>query len=390
MLVSADPDIAAENSPLIVIVTYQRRYVSQSVSQSVRPPVRHSVNNEFVRSIVRSFGRAGGQLVGGSMSGSANGPVIALWLCTGYARDYSNSLDCIGAGYLRCHDRELCRHLREGEMMTKGEYATVVSVLGCCYAMPLSRHKRLLPDVTNTASFDPLAPCSGHHRSARMALPSESWQVVITEEETTLSELEDIEEALKDGKETLAALLRYLRRHRYNRRRIRRMRRKLLCPRTKQTEDETKKRRRAPCLPRLPKAAHVEEEARDDGRAIELSFRRLAATAQVVDLVRRDEERDARVVRSTVLRRLKIIEVDGHFGLQGLLCKLQRLRAPERRRHGGGPSDVTWRTFARLGRTRPLRFARDYLVLRRLHRLLSYTGRLFAEIIARRQHESLL
>ncbi|KAI0212230.1 hypothetical protein LSAT2_002870 [Lamellibrachia satsuma] len=242
------------------------------------------------------------------------------------------------------------------------EYATVVSVLGCCYAMPLSRHKRLLPDVTNTASFDPLAPCSGHHRSARMALPSESWQVVTTEEETTLSELEDIEEALKDGKETLAALLRYLRRHRYNRRRIRRMRRKLLCPRTKQTEDETRKRRRAPCLPRLPKAAHVEEEARDDDRAIEVSFRRLAATAQVVDLVRRDEERYARVVRSTVLRRLKVIEVDGHFGLQGLLCKLQRLRAPERRRHGGRPSDVTWRTFARLGRTRPLRFARDYLI----------------------------
>ena len=68
----------------------------------------------------------------------------------------------------------------------------------------------MFPDVTNTASFDPLAPCSGRHRSARMALPSESWQGVIPEKVTTLSELKDIEEALKDGKETLAALLRYL------------------------------------------------------------------------------------------------------------------------------------------------------------------------------------
>ncbi|KAI0212232.1 hypothetical protein LSAT2_002872 [Lamellibrachia satsuma] len=246
--------------------------------------------------------------------------------------------------------------------MTKGECVTVISALWCCYATTLSRHKRLLPDVTNTVSFDPLAPCSGSDRSARMALPSESWQAVITEQETTLSELEDIEEALRDGKETLAALLRYLRTHRYKRSRTRRMRRKLLCPRIKQTED----------------------------RAIELSFRRLAATAQVVDIVRREEERDARVVRSTVLRRLNVIEVDGQFGLNGLLCKLQRLRAPERRRHRDRPSEVTWRTFARLGRTRTLRYARDYLVLRRLHRLLSYTERLFAEIVARRRHESLL
>ena len=43
-----------------------------------------------------------------------------------------------------------------------------------------------------------------------MALPAESWQGVIPEKVTTLSELKDIEEALKDGKETLAALLRYL------------------------------------------------------------------------------------------------------------------------------------------------------------------------------------
>ena len=68
----------------------------------------------------------------------------------------------------------------------------------------------VLPGVTNTASFSPLDPCSGSDRSDKMVLPSESWQAVITEEETTLSELEDIEEALKDGKETLAALLRYL------------------------------------------------------------------------------------------------------------------------------------------------------------------------------------
>ena len=53
-----------------------------------------------------------------------------------------------------------------------------------------------------------------------------------------------------------------------------------------------------------------------EDRAIELSFRRLAATAHVVDLVRRDEERNARVDRSTVLRRLKVIEVDGQFGLK--------------------------------------------------------------------------
>ena len=46
--------------------------------------------------------------------------MTALWLCTGHARDCSNSLDCIGAGYLRSHDRELCRRLREGERMTKG------------------------------------------------------------------------------------------------------------------------------------------------------------------------------------------------------------------------------------------------------------------------------
>ncbi|KAI0219053.1 hypothetical protein LSAT2_029320, partial [Lamellibrachia satsuma] len=212
------------------------------------------------------------------------------------------------------------------------ECATLISALWCCYATPLSRHKRVLPDVTKTVSFDPLAPCSGSDRSDRMALPSESWQAVITEQETTLSELEDIEEALKDGKETLAALLRYL-----------------------------------------------------EDRAIQLSFRRLAATDQVVDLVRSDEERDARVVNSTVLRRL-----NGQFGLKGLLCKLQRLRAPEHRIHRGSSSGVTWRTFTRLGRTRTQRYARDYLVLRRLHRLLNYTERLFAEIIARRQHESLL
>ena len=35
MLVSADPDIAAGNSPLIVIVTYQRRY-----GNAVRAPTR--------------------------------------------------------------------------------------------------------------------------------------------------------------------------------------------------------------------------------------------------------------------------------------------------------------------------------------------------------------
>ncbi|KAI0212233.1 hypothetical protein LSAT2_002873 [Lamellibrachia satsuma] len=280
------------------------------------------------------------------------------------ARDCSNSLDCIDAGYLPSHDRELCRRLREGERMTKGECVTVISALWCCYATPLSRHKRQLPDVTNTASFDPLDPCWGSDRSDRMVLPMESWQSVTPEEVTTMSELKDIKEALKDGKENLAALLRYL-------------------------EDETRKRRRAPCRRRLPKAAHVEEEARDEDRAIKLSFRRLAAMAQVVDLVRRDEERNARVVRSTVLRRLNVIEVDGHFGLKALLCKLHRLRAPERKRHRGRLSDVTLKAF---GKRRPkniMRYARDYLVLRRLHRLLNYTEKLFAEIIARRQHESL-
>ena len=38
----------------------------------------------------------------------------------------------------------------------------------------------------------------------------ESWQSVTPEEVTTMSELKDIKEALKDGKENLAALLRYL------------------------------------------------------------------------------------------------------------------------------------------------------------------------------------